>query len=194
MVLPRGHRRRAAAVPRAPAKKTLGCLLVAFATGIAAPAGAAAFPRTVVATRSHGIARIAGVSIGGLFNAPTLAAVRDRLGHERSLTRRYESCLARWPGGLTLGFTTFGPAEPCSKRPLQFGTLTGRGWRIHVSGRTYRTRAARSTLGSAPYSRLSHGYVLAAMAFVGGRTPTVVAHVSGGRVRTFELFVGGAGD
>ena len=52
MALPRGHRRRVATVRRAPARTALGCLLVALATGIAAPAAATAFPRAVVATRS----------------------------------------------------------------------------------------------------------------------------------------------
>lgn len=159
-----------------------------------------AVPRQVVATRRDGIREIAGLEIGPLAAGgpvPTLADARRSLGRPSRVRRAFEACTARWNGGLQMVFTTFGLRGPCSSRPLQTATLRSRGWSVRIGAETYRIGSPASRIPK----RARHyadwgggGYMLASMRFVGGRTPTVLAHVSRGRIDRFFVFVGGAGD
>jgi hypothetical protein len=177
-------------------------LLVAAFVAVVAPAGAGAAPgssRVVVATLRDGVRTIGDLRVGPLGSAravSTLAEVRGVWGRELRLKRR--SCTASWGAGVRLLFESFGGAVSCAERSLQVATVTGPRWEVDIGQQGYRIGLPRRQLP--PHAERvvgpGDGYVLATMPFAGGRTPTVIAYVSGrtDRVARYDLFIGGAGE
>jgi len=175
------------------------CLIAAAAPAAAAAPGPS---REVVATFRDGVRTIGDLRVGPLRSAraaSTLVEVRDEWGAERRLNRR--TCTASWGTGVRLLFTSFGGPSACSARFLQVATVTGPRWVVNVGQQGYRIGLPRRQLPPGA-KRIrgwnGGGYELATMPFpgVGGRTTTVMAHVSArtDRVDRFVLFLGHAGD
>lgn len=182
-----------------PLRRPLATAAVLAAVAVV-PSASSAAPgpsRVVVASLHDGVRTIGDLRVGPLGSpraVSTLADVRGDWGREHTLTPR--SCIAGWGTGVRLLFTTFGGPAPCGERFLQQVTVTGPRWVVHIGQQGYRIGLPRRSLPPGAQHIPGTGFELASMPFIGSRTPSVIAHVSGrtNRVDRYVLFIGGAGD
>jgi endonuclease YncB( thermonuclease family) len=139
---------------------------------------------------------------------PTLGAAGDRFGPPSSKRRRYdEACRVSWrPVGLVVLFANFGLGNPCrpedglAQRVVIRGS-NGKAWRTRRGLRLgQREDAIRRRHRSAERHSARSWWIVTGRTLIGDcppagcRYPVLEARVRDGRVRSFRLFVGAAGD
>jgi hypothetical protein len=164
----------------------------------ASSAGAAVSPKRVVATRNAGIKKIAKLTVGpiGKKIGPSFAKARRVLGRP-DLLRKPDGavCNALYRPGLVLSFTSFGGSAPCRKLSLQTADVKSPRWKVRVGKKIYRVGMPKRRIPSKAKRVPFFGWQLASAKFFGRQTGTVFARVGGkGRISSFILFIGGAGD
>jgi hypothetical protein len=179
-----------------------GFVFLAGATAVVVPAAAQARPDTIdVRGSATGFGRVLAIGDFKPPRDPTYGAavsVFGKPGRERSRIRG-NACIVNWPGpGLRINFANFGGGSACdrdlgrsqsaraygarwrTKRGLTVGARLGRLWRLYPDasrhGRSWWLVTAISLFGE------------------GGRYPVLAATVHGGRVRSFTLWIGAAGE
>jgi hypothetical protein len=127
---------------------------------------------------------------------PFLRDARAAFGTPTSVRPSRGECRARWaPLKLKALFTSFGGiSDFCGEGRFQTAVVRSRVWRtwkgLRVGMRSSRIPELH------PRARFTRGKWVIATQSVFGSTPspTVTAHVRGGRVRALSLFIGAAGD
>jgi hypothetical protein len=179
-------------------------LLVLLGTTIlAVPAAAHARPDTIEARGSaNGFGRVLAIGDFKPARDPTYGAAAQVFGEPGSERRRdrAKSCIVNWPGpGVRITFANFGVGSACDRDlgRSQSARAYGRHWRTK---RGLRVGARASALhGLYPHAS-RHGrrwWLVTGISLIGvspDRYPVLAATVRGGRVRSFTLWIGAAGD
>jgi hypothetical protein len=173
------------------------------ATTLAVPAAAQARPDTIeVRGSATGFGRVLAIGDFKPVRDPTYGAAVSVFGEPGSEDPRprVKGCIVNWPGsGLRITFANFGVGSACArdlgrsqsarayggrwrtKRGLRVGARVRRLHRLYPHAR----RHGRSWWLVTGISLIGHG---------GDRYPVLAATVRGGRVRSFTLNIGAAGD
>lgn len=169
---------------------------------LAAPAAAQARPDTIEARgSSKGFGRVLAIGDFKPVRDATYGAAARVFGEPASQRPRFNAtaCIVNWPGaGLRITFANFGGGSACDRElgRSQTARAYGRRWRtkkgLKVGARLNRMRNLY------PGAR-RHGHswwLVTAVSLIGrgGRYPVLAATVRGGRVRSFTLRIGAAGD
>ncbi len=172
-------------------------LLWILASPWASSAGAAVSPKRVIATKNAGVMKIANLAVGPIGKrGPSFAKAKSVLGRP-DLLRKPDGalCDALYRPGLVLSFTSFGGPSACRKLSLQTADVKSPRWKVRVGKKLYRVGMPKRRIPKKAKRVPFFGWQLAGARFFGRRTGTVFARVGGkGRISSFLLFIGGAGD
>jgi hypothetical protein len=178
-------------------------LILTVATiALAVPAAAQARPDTIEARGSdRGFGRVLAIGDFKPSRDPTYGAAAAVFGEPASERQRFRgnTCTVNWPGpGLRIVFANFGIGSACdldlgrSQRARAYGAQ----WRTKLGLKVGATlRRLRNLYPHARRHRRSW-WLATAVSVIGqgGRYPVLAATVRGGRVRSFTLWIGAAGD
>lgn len=170
---------------------------------LAAPAAAQTRP-DIIETRgsAEGFGRVLAIGDFKPVGDPTYRAAIAAFGEPASERRRdrAKSCIVNWPGaGVRITFANFGVGSACDRG-------LGRSQSARAYGDRWRTK--RGLEVGAPVRRLRrlyprasrHGrrwWLVTGVSLIGirpHRYPVLAASAGGGRVRSFTLQIGAAGD
>lgn len=167
-------------------------------TGTVPAADAAIGPRVVKVTKTKGVRTIGDLKAGPVAaTGPlTLADVKAEVGSPTSVRNPEPGvCLAGYGAGLTLIFASFGMERKCDRLYLQSAEIKGSKWRVFAGKKLYRKGMSKKRIPRNAKRFPGYGYQLASMPFLGGRSGSLYAKVgSRGKIFSFYIYIGGAGD
>jgi hypothetical protein len=176
-------------------------LLVACVVLLVAADAAAAAPFTINARGSaDSFGRVLAIGDFKPSRDPTLGAALDVFGEPSSQTRVFSwGCRVSWHGlGVKILFANFGGGSACRKDLGRSQTARAYGdrWRTAKGLRVTQTLARLKSLYPSARQHGRSWWLVTALSPIGEphRYPVLAATVRNGRVRSFSLFIGAAGE
>lgn len=173
--------------------------LAVTAMAVAAPAAAAQAPDYTIRAKGSktGLGKVSAIGPFKLAGDPNLQGATAAFGKPSSLKKTATLCRAGWRAiGLRISFVNLGGGDSCQFGSVQTVSAFGRVWRTTKGLKIgSSTRTLRRLYKGAPRKGRTYRLIGAKSIFTdGSRYSVLAARTSGGRVKSFRLFVGAAGE